>query len=94
MFSLISVGLGSNIFFFIWTNFGVWLMDSWGIYTKDLSGLIKCYIFGLPFLKNQFVSSLIFIPTGYLAINYTIKLVMKYRLSQNTLLVKGLHKTF
>ena len=65
---LSATGVASNLFFYIYTNFGVWLLDSWGMYTKDLSGLIMCYINALPFLKNQITSSLIFIPAGYCAI--------------------------
>jgi hypothetical protein len=66
-----SLGIFSNIFFFMWTNFGVWLLDSWRMYPKTITGLITCYINGLPFLKNQIVSSLIFIPLGVFAIEIT-----------------------
>ncbi len=61
------VGISANFFFFIWTNFGVWMLDSWGMYTKDVGGLMHCYINGLPFLKNQITSSILFIPFGYFA---------------------------
>ena len=70
-------GLMINVFFFIWTNFGVWMLDSWGMYSKDVSGLITCYINALPFLKNQVVSSLIFIPTGFILINVTFVVYKK-----------------
>jgi len=65
LFPLASVGLSSNIFFFFWTNFGVWLLDSWGMYTKDLQGLVHCYINALPFLRYQVISTLIFVPVGF-----------------------------
>jgi hypothetical protein len=74
---LISLGLVSNLFFYVWTNFGVWFLDSWGMYSKDLSGLIKCYIYALPFLKNQAISSLIFIPIGFMAIEASFYLLKK-----------------
>src|SRR4030042_2022460 len=70
---LISLGLVSNLFFYVWTNFGVWLLDSWGMYSKDLPGLMMCYISGLPFLKNQLISSSIFIPIGFLLIEFILK---------------------
>lgn len=70
---LSATGVASNLFFYIYTNMGVWLLDSWGMYTKDLSGLILCYINALPFLKNQVVSSIIFIPLGYFAVNTAMK---------------------
>ena len=58
-------GLGANLFFYAWTNFGVWLLDAWGMYPRNLSGLLASYINGLPFLKNQLVGNLIFIPLGF-----------------------------
>jgi hypothetical protein len=58
----ITMALGTNVFFYLWTNFGVWALDSWGMYPHTLPGLISCYINGLPFLKNQISSSLLFIP--------------------------------
>ncbi len=65
---LIFTGLSANVFFYLWSNFGVWFLDSWGMYAKNLPGLIRCYINALPFLKNQAVSSLVFIPLGYILI--------------------------
>lgn len=63
-------GISSNLFFFIWTNFGVWALDSWGMYPKTILGLINCYINALPFLKNQLFSSLIFIPLGMFLLSF------------------------
>jgi hypothetical protein len=74
-------GLGTNLFFFIWTNFGVWLMDIWGMYPKTPQGLIMSYINGLPFLRNQFISSLLFIPLGIMAIEVCKLFSRKYRAS-------------
>lgn len=61
------LGVGSNFFFFIWTNFGVWLLDSWGMYPKTLNGLLLSYINALPFYKMQLVSTLIFVTCGFAA---------------------------
>lgn len=58
------MGISSNIFFYLWTNFGVWALDTWGMYPKTLSGLIMSYINGLPFLKTQFLSTIVFVPLG------------------------------
>jgi uncharacterized membrane protein len=57
-------GLGANLFFYLWTNFGVWLLDSWGMYEKNLAGLINCYINGIPFLRIQIVGTLVFVCLG------------------------------
>ncbi|QQS39181.1 hypothetical protein IPM62_01015 [Candidatus Woesebacteria bacterium] len=55
-------GITANLFFFIWTNFGVWSLDSFGMYSNDLNGLVRCYINAIPFLKNQLISTLTFVP--------------------------------
>ncbi|OGM09111.1 hypothetical protein A2Z67_05890 [Candidatus Woesebacteria bacterium RBG_13_36_22] len=83
---LISLGLVSNLFYYLWTNFGVWIMDSWGMYTKDLPGLVMCYINGLPFLKNQLISTLIFIPAGIIAIE--AGMIFEKHLEKTSLLTK------
>ena len=53
-------GILSVLFFYLWTNFGWWLTS--GMYPMTSGGLISSYIAGLPFLKNQLASVLIFIP--------------------------------
>jgi len=53
-------GILSVLFFYLWTNFGWWL--TFGMYPMNFQGLIACYIAGLPFLKNQLASVLIFVP--------------------------------
>lgn len=45
----------SVLFFFVWTNFGVWLF--W--YSKTFEGLVQCYTLALPFLGNQLKGNLI-----------------------------------
>ncbi|MFC1625895.1 DUF6580 family putative transport protein [Patescibacteria group bacterium] len=76
------MGVSSNFFFFIWTNFGVWLLDSWGMYPKNLAGLVSCYINALPFLKNQLISTFLFIPLGFFVLE---TLFSSYTLAQKTL---------
>lgn len=78
-----SAGLGTNVFFFLWTNFGVWLMDSWNMYPNTFPGLLLSYINGLPFLRNQLISSLIFIPLGIFAIE--ISKSFYYKFASNSL---------
>jgi hypothetical protein len=58
-------GCGSTLFFYFWTNLGVWALDSWGMYSRNTSGLLASYINGLPFLKMQMVSTLMFVPLGF-----------------------------
>ncbi len=52
----------SSLFFYLWTNFGVWYQ---GWYPPTLSGLIESYVMGLPFLKFNLIGNLIFAPLGF-----------------------------
>lgn len=58
----LGAGIGANLFFFLWTNMGVWLMS--GMYPSSMSGLAMSYVNGLPFLKLQLFSTLLFVPFG------------------------------
>lgn len=64
-------GLGFNLFFYLWTNFGVWVMGNW--YPKNFYGLIECYVMGLPFLKYQITGNLIFIPLASFSVIFLKK---------------------
>ncbi len=54
-FRLVGV-IGSCFIFFLISNFGVWLLST--TYTNNISGLLACYVMGLPFLQNSLYSSL------------------------------------
>ncbi len=54
------IGIGSSIFFFLYTNFGWWLVTN--MYPHTLDGLIQAYIMGLPFFKNNLIGNLFFVP--------------------------------
>lgn len=45
------------MFFWIWTNFGVWLVS--GMYPHSLTGLVTCYFLALPFLKNSIIAAIV-----------------------------------
>lgn len=66
-------GVGANLFFYLWTNFGVWLLGN--MYPKTAAGLAVSYINALPFLKMQLVSTLFFVPLGFTIIEavYSLK---------------------
>lgn len=55
---LIGVGFASSLFFFVVTNFGVWLMEPF--YAKTFDGLITCYVMALPFLGSQVLGDLMY----------------------------------
>jgi hypothetical protein len=44
-------GVGGALFFFIVTNFAVWLRS--GMYPSTWEGLIACYVAAIPFFHNQ-----------------------------------------
>lgn len=68
----------SSLFFYLWTNFGVWYQ---GWYPPTLAGLLDSYIMGLPFLKFNLVGNLIFVSLGFGLIVFVRCLVSNFRLS-------------
>jgi hypothetical protein len=64
--SLLKNSLLSTVLFFLITNFGVWTMG--GLYSPTPSGLLQCFIAGLPFAVNDFLGTLLFGSIGLLAI--------------------------
>lgn len=48
--------------FYIWTNFGVWLTESYSMYPNTLAGLVASYVAGLPFMRLQLLSALASVP--------------------------------
>jgi len=73
----------SSIFFFLWTNFGVWL-EGW--HPLTVSGLIECYVMGLPFLRYNLFSNLVFVPLGFVSVELIRALLpqLKLRPSEST----------
>lgn len=49
--------LSSSMFFWLWTNFGVWLTSA--IFAKSFAGLVNCYIIALPFLANELLGNVV-----------------------------------
>lgn len=62
------LGIIASLWFYIWTNFGVWLLDSWGMYPKTFIGLLESYWYGLPFLKFNLLGNLIFVPGSFFVV--------------------------
>jgi hypothetical protein len=74
--SIIILTLCSALGFWLWTNLGSWYV----MYPHHLSGLMDCYIAGLPFLRNALIGDLIwtFIILGTLrAINENYRLISR-----------------
>ncbi len=54
----VTLTVGSSIFFFVVTNFGVWLSS--GMYAHSWAGLINCYNMALPFFRNTALSDALY----------------------------------
>lgn len=54
--ALLPLAIGSSLIFFVTSNLAVWAFS--GIYTLDLSGLVRCYVAALPFLRNTMTGDL------------------------------------
>lgn len=54
------------VIYWLMADFGTWMspsnidMTTGVAYTKDWQGLMKCYVMGLPFLKNTLLSNLVY----------------------------------
>jgi hypothetical protein len=55
---LLVAGISSSILFFLISNFGVWMSGT--LYPNTFSGLIECYVVGIPFLKNTVLGDLFY----------------------------------
>lgn len=47
----------SALIFFVVSNFGVWVSST--TYAKNISGLLACYAFAIPFYKNEFFGNFV-----------------------------------
>ncbi|MCA9376027.1 MAG: hypothetical protein KC925_03105 [Candidatus Doudnabacteria bacterium] len=56
------MGIAGTLFFFAWTNFGVWLEGM--LYPPTMAGLIESYLMAIPFLRLHLISSLTVVPAG------------------------------
>ena len=66
--SLFIFGFVGSFIFYLFSNFGVWMLGN--LYSKDLKGLVECYVLAIPFFKNTFFSTLIFSYSAYLVHNF------------------------
>jgi hypothetical protein len=76
---ILSASLVSSLIFYIVSNFGVWLM---GWYPPTLDGLIRCYILGLPFLRNFTAATLLYAAVFFVAYELVARLVKDTKLAK------------
>lgn len=53
-------GIAFTLFFYLWTNFGVWFLGT--MYPKTAAGLMASYINAIPFLRPQLMGNIIIVP--------------------------------
>jgi hypothetical protein len=74
-----SAGLASSVIFYIVSNFGVWLM---GWYPPTWDGLVRCYLMGLPFLRNFTLATLLYAAVFFAAYESVARLVKDTKLAK------------
>lgn len=68
--------LSSSFGFWIWTNFGVWIVD--GLYPHNAEGLAACYVSALPFLRNALVGDAAWTLILFASFHYARKAAPKF----------------
>lgn len=66
---IITVSLLSSIIFYLVTNLAVWLFS--GMYPLTLNGLVLCYYYALPFLRNTLLGDMAYSGAIFLAWQYS-----------------------
>lgn len=64
----VGLGVGGSVFFFLWTNAGVWVQGRGAYYPAGLDGLAASYAAGLPFLRNMLLGNLVLLPAAAAAV--------------------------
>ncbi len=54
----VTMGMVASVGYFLVTNFFSWL--ALPEYTKDLNGLVQCYVMGIPFFRNMFMGTIFY----------------------------------
>ena len=55
---LLGCSLGASIIFFVGSNLVTWAVTPW--YTRDISGLVNCYVNAIPFFRYTLLGDLSF----------------------------------
>ncbi len=65
------LGLGAAVFFYLFTNFGVWLL--FPMYPHTWAGLVACYVAAIPFFRFSIASALITVPIATIGFTFLQK---------------------
>jgi hypothetical protein len=75
MLTSVGAGVAASVFFFVYTNFGVWVLTS--MYPHTWAGLVQCYVMGLPFYRTMLLGNLVFVPAYFAVAAYGPALVRR-----------------
>jgi hypothetical protein len=79
IYNLALSALGASVIFFIVSNFGVWFSGI--MYPKDLSGLVACYVAGIPFFQNTVLGDLFYSTVLFGAFELSLRKVPRLALN-------------
>lgn len=68
---ILAATLVGTLLFYIVSNFGVWI--SYNMYSHDFTGLMNCYVAGIPFLRNALIGDLLFSTVLFLLVKELYK---------------------
>jgi hypothetical protein len=71
----LGAGVASSVFFFVFTNFGVWLTTD--MYPKSWAGLMQSYYMGLPFYRTMLLGNLVIVPAYFAVALYAPALLRR-----------------
>lgn len=77
--NLIFSALSASVIFFVVSNFGVWLTS--GMYPHTFSGLIACYIAGIPFFHNTLLGDFVYAGVMFGSFELCVKQIPQLKLS-------------
>lgn len=64
----VGLGVGGSVWFFLWTNFGVWVQSRGTFYAPGVDGLLASYVAGLPFFRTMLLGNLVLVPLAAAAV--------------------------
>lgn len=70
----IGYALFSSVFFFIYTNFGVWLT---GWYPQTIQGFLQCYTLALPFFRTSLLANIAYVAVMFGAYELFLRFQLK-----------------
>ncbi len=78
--------LASSLVFFFVSNFGVWFMGAGtaNSYPKNMSGLMECFMMGVPFYRAQFLADMILTPVLFFTFSYVLVHLLNFNFLNNT----------